>query len=319
MTHRILITGSTGFVGQELCKRLISEKYLIREIVRSSLKKKEELRDVYNVGEINRDTNWSAALKNVNCVIHCAGIAHNINENKSDFLDQYRKINVEGTRNLAEQSAKAGVKRIIFLSSIKVNGEETKFSSRFRHDDVPKPRGSYAISKWEAEKALKEVSKKYGLELVIIRPPLIYGPNVKGNFLRLMNIANRRIPFPISKINNLRSFVSLDNLVDLICCCINHPSAPGKVFLVSDDNDISTPELIKKLGHAMGKPQHLISIPLFILKFICKVIGKSSELNRLLGNCQVDCKNTYEVLNWRPYMNIDEGILKTVKYYLSQK
>ena len=312
-----MITGSTGFVGQNLCKKLISKKYFTREIVRSNLKKKEENSEIYNVGKINKYTNWSAALKNIDCVIHCAARVHKINEDNLDSLDQYRKINVEGTRNLAEQSAKAGVKRMIFLSSIKVNGEETKLSSPFRHDDVPKPVSPYAISKYEAEGALEEISKKYGMEIVIIRPPLIYGPNVKGNFLRLINLANRQIPLPISKINNLRSFVSLDNLVDLICCCINHPSAPGKVFLVSDDIDISTPELIKKIGYALGKPQLFIPIPLFILRFLGKIIGKSSEIERLLGDCQVDCKKTHEVLGWKPYMKIDDGILNTVKHYLS--
>jgi nucleoside-diphosphate-sugar epimerase len=317
--NRILITGSNGFVGQNLCKKLISKKYLIRKIIRSSLKKKEEHSEVCNVGEINKDTNWSIALKNIDCVIHCAARVHSINEDKADSLDLYRKINVDGTRNLAEQSVKAGVKRIIFLSSIKVNGEETKFSSPFKYDDVPKPESSYAISKWEAEQALEAISKKYGIEIVIIRPPLIYGPNVKGNFLRLINLANHQIPFPISKVNNLRSFVSLNNLVDLICCCINHPSAPGKVFLVSDGMDISTLELIKKIGYALGKPQRLIPIPLFILRFLGKIIGKSSEVERLLGDCQVDCKNTCEVLNWKPYMKIDDGILESVKHYLSQK
>ena len=317
--NKILITGSTGFVGQNLCKKLILDKNFVRETTRSNVKKKLDKREVFTVGEIDENTNWSTALKDVDCVIHCAARAHIMNEKKLDSLSSYRKINVEGTRNLAEQSAKAGVKRIIFLSSIKVNGEKTKLSIPFRHDDNPKPEDAYGISKWEAELALQKISKEYGTEIVIIRPPLIYGPNVKGNFLRLMDLLARRIFLPISRTDNVRSLVGMENLVDLICCCIKHPDAAGKVFLVSDDKDVSTSELIKKIGNAMGKSQFFVPIPFFLLKILGRIIGKSSEIERLFGNLQVDCSNTLNVLGWRPPVSFDDEILKTVQWYLNQK
>ena len=316
--NKILITGSTGFVGQKLCKKLISDNYLIREAVRSSSKKRFDKREIFNVGGIDKSTNWSASLKDIDCVIHCAARAHVMNENKLETLAIYRKVNVDGTRNLAEQCAKAGVKRLIFLSSIKVNGEKTEESFSFRHDDNPKPKDAYGISKWEAELALQQVSKKYGIEIVIIRSPLVYGPNVKGNFLKLINIAARRIPLPISRVNNIRSFVCIENLIDLISCCIKHPAAAGKIFLVSDNKDMSTPELIKKISKAMGKSQYFIPIPVFILQLLGAVIGKSSEIERLVSNLQVDCNNTFEVLGWRPPVNSDDAITETIKWYLNQ-
>ena len=314
----ILITGSTGFVGQKLCKKLISDNYSIREAVRSNSEKQLGIKEIFNVGEIDKSTNWSASLQDIDCVIHCAARAHVMNENKLDTLATYRKVNVDGTRNLAEQCAKAGVKRLIFLSSIKVNGEKTKVSFSFRHDDNPKPEDAYGISKWEAELALQQVSKKYGIEIVIIRAPLVYGPNVKGNFLKLIDLAAHRIPLPISRVNNLRSFVSVENLIDLISCCIKHPAAAGKIFLVSDNKDMSTPELIKKIGKAMGKSQHFIPLPVFILRFLGAMIGKSPEIERLVSNLQVDCNNTFEVLGWRPPVNPEDTILKTIKWYLNQ-
>ena len=316
--NKILITGSTGFVGQKLCKKLISDNYSIREAVRSNSEKQLGKKEIFNVGEIDKSTNWSASLQDIDCVIHCAARAHVMNENKLDTLATYRKVNVDGTRNLAEQCAKAGVKRLIFLSSIKVNGEKTKVSFSFRHDDNPKPEDAYGISKWEAELALQQVSKKYGIEIVIIRAPLVYGPNVKGNFLKLINIAARRIPLPISRINNIRSFVGIENLIDLISCCIKHPAAAGKIFLVSDNKDMSTPELIKKIGKAMGKSQYFIPLPVSILQFLGAIIGKSSEIERLVSNLQMDCNNTFEVLGWRPPVNPDDAILETIKWYLNQ-
>ena len=316
--NKILITGSTGFVGQKLCKKLILDNYSIREAVRSNSEKRLDKREIFNIGDIDKSTNWSASLKDIDCVIHCAARAHVMNENKLDTLATYRKVNVDGTRNLAEQCAKAGVKRLIFLSSIKVNGEKTKASFSFRHDDNPKPEDAYGITKWEAELALQQVSKKYEIEIVIIRAPLVYGPNVKGNFLKLINLASYRIPLPISKVNNIRSFVSVENLIDLISCCIKHPAAAGKIFLVSDNKDMSTPELIKKIGKAMGKSQFFIPLPVFILRFLCAIIGKSSEIERLVSNLQVDCNNTFEVLGWRPPENPDDAILKTIKWHLNQ-
>jgi len=316
--NKILITGSTGFVGQKLCKKLISANYSIREAVRSNSEKQLGIKEIFNVGEIDKSTNWSASLQDIDCVIHCAARAHVMNENKLDTLATYRKVNVDGTRNLAEQCAKAGVKRLIFLSSIKVNGEKTKVSFSFRHDDNPKPEDAYGISKWEAELALQKVSKKYGIEIVIIRAPLVYGPNVKGNFLKLINIAARRIPLPISRVNNVRSFVGVENLIDLISCCIKHPAAAGKIFLVSDNKDMSTPELLKKIGKAMGKCQYFIPLPVSILQFLGAIIGKSSEIERLVSNLQVDCNNTFEVLGWRPPVNSDDAITETIKWYLNQ-
>ncbi|MDB2655799.1 NAD-dependent epimerase/dehydratase family protein [Candidatus Pelagibacter bacterium] len=312
----ILVTGASGFVGQQLCETLKNFNYNVYKAVRKiEINKPQDLRKI-EIGKIDNNTDWSKALKNIDCVIHCAGRAHRSNEQS---IKIYHETNVEGTKNLAEQCVKFGVKRFIFLSTIKVNGEKTEKNLSFKHDDLPFPTDEYGVSKWQAEKILKEISKKCGLEIVIIRSPLVYGPGVKGNFLRLMNLTFKKIPLPISKIDNLRSFVGIENLIDLIICCIKNQTASGKIFLVSDCKDVSTPELIAFLGNTMKKSQYFIPMPIILIKFLAKILNKSSEVERLTGNLQVDCTYTCEVLNWKPPVDIKDGLRKTVEWYLKNR
>jgi nucleoside-diphosphate-sugar epimerase len=315
---KILVTGVNGFIGKNIYKDLIKLNYFVRGAVRNldtALIKGDT--KYISVGNIDVETKWSNALEGVDCVIHCAGKTHVIN--KKDELDIYRTVNREGTKHLAEQAVKAGVKRLIFLSSVKVNGETTFGSLILKHNDISQPEDAYGISKWEAEQALLEISKQTGLEVVIIRPPLVYGEGVKGNFLRLLDLVYKQIPLPFAKINNLRSFVGLDNLIDLIICCIDHPKAGGKTFLVSDGEDLSTLDLIRKLSKFMNKSPRLFQVPQLIIQLIGRLVGKSSEVKRLLGSLRVDNSYTSEILGWSPALSLDESLEKTVRWYLKNR
>jgi len=317
---KILITGATGFVGRGLFENLKFKKnFLAHLTTRTNQEKISEGAKTFNIGEIDSNTNWKDALDGVSCIVHCAARAHMMEKNQTDSLNAYRRINVDGTRNLAKQAAGIGIKRFIFLSSIKVNGEETTASKSFKYDDIPQPKDSYGISKWEAEQALLEISKKTGLEIVIIRVPLIYGVRVKGNFLRLLDLVYKQMPLPFFNINNSRSFIGLDNLVDLIIHCIDHPKATGKTFLVSDGEDISTPDLIIKLSKIMGRSTRLFSFPISIFKLISYLIGKTPEVNRLIGSLRVNSSHTRKILEWNPPFSLDEGLEKTVLWYLKSR
>jgi len=319
---KICVTGSSGFIGKALCKQLLKYKHDILATSRYSnlpdIKPEKNLKFI-QIEDINIEKKWPEILSGVECIIHCAARAHIMNDNKVDSLSLYQKVNVEGTRKLAEQASIAGVKRLIFLSSIKVNGELTKKSFCFRHADIPFPEDAYGISKWEAEQVLWEISRKSGLEIVIIRPPLVYGPGVKGNFLRLLNLVKRNVPIPLATVDNYRSFIGIDNLVDLLIRCTDHPGASGQTFLVSDGEDLSTPTLIKKISSAMGKKNFLFPVPISLIKFIGRMVGKSSEVDRLLSSLQIDSSLVYDKLGWKPPLNSDEGLLKMIKWYLNNK
>jgi len=317
---KVLVTGGSGFVGRALFENLkLKKKYLVHLTTRVNQKKLFEGSKVFNIGEIDLNTNWKDALDGVNCVVHCAARVHMMEKKQKDSLNVYRRINVDGTKNLAKQAALRGIKRFIFLSSVKVNGEETITSKSFKYDDIPQPEDAYGISKWEAEQALLEIFKQTGLEVVIIRPPLVYGEGVKGNFLRLLDIVYKQIPLPFAKINNLRSFVGLDNLIDLIICCIEHPKAGGKTFLVSDGEDLSTTDLIRKLSKFMNKSPRLLQVPQLITQLIGRLVGKSLEVKRLLGSLRVDNSYTREILGWSPVLSLDESLAKTVRWYLKNR
>jgi nucleoside-diphosphate-sugar epimerase len=317
--NKILLTGSTGFIGSELLRQIKLKKYLIHTSSRSTYEEKANGVKNFIINQIDNDINWSEALEGVDCVIHCAGVATETYKSDTSVLSYYRKINVEGTRNLAYQAAAKGVKRFIFISSIKVNGERTEGFSSFKNTDIPKPEGIYAISKWEAEQSLHSISKQTGLEIVNIRTPIVYGQQVKGNFYRLINFIDRGFPLPFGKVNNLRSYVALDNLVDLIICCINHPKATGQTFLVSDGEDLSTSGLIKKISFALQKKPFLLNVPISLMKFAGKMSGKSKEINRLLSSLRLDFSYTQKVLDWKPNISIDNALLKTTNWYLKKK
>jgi nucleoside-diphosphate-sugar epimerase len=309
---KILITGCTGFVGKALFDSLKNTEFQINIAYRNNKSISTENIESFEVGEIDSKTDWSKALKKTDCVIHCAGRAHVFKELKNESLDIYRRINVEGTINLAEQAAANGVRRFIFLSSVKVNGERTVESSCFKYDDTPKPVDAYSISKWEAEKGLQEISKKTGLEIVIIRAPLIYGPGVKGNLKRLIKLVKSGIPLPLGLVKNHRSLIGIDNLIDIIIKCISHPKAARKTFLVCDGEDVSTSNLLKLIASSMGRSVIIFPIPLFLLKFFGFILRRDSEVERLTGSLQIDNSFIKKTLNWKPKVNLEVGISKMV-------
>ena len=311
---KICITGAKGFIGKSLCKTLNSPGNYIRGFIRTNDYDNNFPEIEYvSVGDIGIKTNWKDKLKGYDCIIHCAGIAHKMNSNSR--LDLYHLANVEGTRNLAEQAADVGIKRLVFLSSIKVNGESTdkiNLSKKFSHNDIPKPKDAYAISKLEAERALWEISSRTGLEVVVVRLPLVYGYGVKGNLERLIKVVKSGIPLPLNMIQNKRSMIGIDNLVDLLICCTDHPKANGKTFLASDGEDLSSPELIRLIAKSMGLKAHLFSIPLSLLKLLSLIFGKQKEIDRLIGSLSIDDSYTKEILNWKPPLSIEEGIRRMV-------
>jgi nucleoside-diphosphate-sugar epimerase len=265
------------------------------------------------VGDIGPKTNWQTALAiQPEVVVHLAARVHVMHDTSVDPLSEFRYVNVEGARNLALQAVEAGVKRFVYLSSIKVNGELTQPNSCFTADDSAKPQDPYGISKWEAEQVLHKISVETGLEVVIIRPPLVYGPNAKGNFASIMNWLRLGIPFPFGSIDNRRSLVGLDNLCDLISRCVDHPSAAGQTFMVSDDEDLSTPELLKRTALAMGIKSRLINVPQPLLQFSAGFFGRGDFAQRLFGSLQVDISKTKDILNWEPPLSVDEGLKRAV-------
>jgi nucleoside-diphosphate-sugar epimerase len=319
--NKVLVTGASGFIGRTLSLKLAQKKYFSRLVVRKnnySLFKLNKWSEFFYINNIESKTNWSEALKGINSIIHCASANSNALAitSKSQFLNSHMMSEVSSSYNLAQQAALANVRRFIFLSTIKVNGEKTTKSSAFTNSDIPKPENLYSISKFEIEKSLWEISNKTGLEVVIIRPPLVYGEGVRGNFLNLLNLVYRGIPLPFSRIDNYRSLVGVDNLVDLITTCIEHPRAAGKTFLISDDEVISTPHLIIKLAKEMKKKARLFAFPLTLIRLMGKLIRKSPETERLLGSLIVDSYPTKQLLNWKTPFSLDEGLKKTVKWYL---
>ena len=322
MTKKIMVTGVNGFIGCTLCKTLSQKKFTVNGILRSpNTAGSQSIAGInyLSVGDIGAQTDWSTTLLGMNCVIHTAARAHIMNENKADALAAYRSINVEGTRNLAKQAANAGVSRFVYLSSIKVNGEQTFFGNRFCSGDDAFPEDAHGISKWEAEQALHEVSASTAMEVVIIRPPLVYGPGVKGNFLSMLRWLNRGIPLPLGSIHNQRSLVGIDNLVDIIINCIDNPEAANKTFLVSDGEDLSTTELLLRLGTALNKSTRLLPVTASVLEITAQLFGKKAVTRRLLGNLQVDISKTKEVLNWSPPVSVDEGLQKTADWFLIKR
>ncbi len=323
MSIRILVTGANGFVGQALCQALNKYGYFVRAAVRSNEKLAQlpEGVEYCIVGEVGLDTEWGMALEGIDTVIHLTSRVHLMQDNSSDPLSEYRKINTAGTERLARIAAQSGVSRFIFLSSVKVNGEYTRDDkvASFSEVDTPNPQDGYAVSKWEAEQALTRIGKETGLETVILRPPLIYGPCVKANFLSLLKIIDSGVPLPFAAIKSKRSFIYLGNLIDIILQCIINQKASGQTFLVSDGEDIIIPQLMRKIAKSMGRSLILMPIPVGILKFFGEIIGRKSEVDRLVKSLVIDNRKIIEVLNWKAPYSLDEGIGLTVKSYLGSK
>lgn len=265
------------------------------------------------VGDLEPSTDWSAALNGVAVVVHCAARVHVMVDVAANPLDEFRRINVIGTLNLARQAAAAGVRRFVFISSIKVNGEKTERGHSFSADDTPAQVDAYGVSKMEAEQGLLALSVQTGMEIVIIRPPLVYGPGVKANFASMMRWLRRGVPLPLGALHNERSLVALDNLVDLIVTCLTHRSAAGQIFLVSDGEDVSTTELLRRMGQAMGRPACLIPVPESWLKVAAAMVGKEDVAQRLCGSLQVDIEKTRQLLGWKPPLSLDQGLKKAAE------
>lgn len=275
--------------------------------------------DIVSVGELAKDTDWNVALRGVNAVVHTAARVHMMEDPAIQPLAEFRRINVESTLNLARQAVAAGVQRFVFLSSIKVNGESTPLDRPFNADDTPNPSDAYALSKYEAEQGLRECAKEAGLEVVIIRPVLVYGPGVKANFLSMMRWLDRGVPLPFGAIRNARSLVALENLVDLVEVCIRHSAAPNEVFLVSDGEDLSTPELLRRTGAAMGRSPRLMPVPESVLRSAATIIGKSHVGERLCSSLRVDIEKTRGLLGWAPPVSVDQALKKTARYFLDER
>ncbi|MET3107582.1 nucleoside-diphosphate-sugar epimerase [Oxalobacteraceae bacterium GrIS 2.11] len=312
--NRILLTGASGFVGRSLATSLIDVCTSVRCAVRTELDLPGA--EIVHVPSIDNLTVWNKELKGIDTIIHCAGRAHIMNELFPSPLHEYRKINVGGTINLARQAVAAGVKRFIFLSSVKVNGEQTLKGQPFTENDLPSPQNPYAISKFEAEKALFDLARETDLEVVVIRPTLVYGCGVKANFFTMLRMVKLGMPLPFGSIENKRSFVYLENLNSLIIRCIDHPKAANQLFLASDGNDLSTTELLRHCGEAMGVSVYLIPIPESWCMLSASLLGQSDAIQRLCGSLQVDISKSKKLLGWNPPISVQAGLQKTVQNLL---
>lgn len=305
---KILVTGGSGFVGKHLLHAISSMNLVL--IGRTPI---ESASGQFFHSEIDRDSNFSECLEGVDVIVHCAGRAHIMKDDDPDPIKSYRAINTEGTANLAKQAAAAGVKRFVFISTIKVNGDIAKGLDVFKNTDVLNATDPYGKSKQEAEQLLHQIAEKTGMEIVIIRPPLVYGEGVKANFSALLSLVGKGIPLPFRCINkNKRSLVSVYNLVDLIKICLEHPSAKNQIFLVSDDHDLSTAAMIRLMAKVQGTKPFLLPVPVSLLKLIGKLLGKSDMVRRLTDSLEVDISHTKETLNWEPPYSIESGFVKSV-------
>ena len=314
---KALVTGASGFVGNATCARLVAQGMNVIGSVRHLSTQPLLGVDYRLVGDLDANTDWRDALTGVDTIVHCAARVHVMREMAADPLVAFRTTNVAGTEQLARQAAAAGVRRFVFLSSVKVNGEGG--SVAYCETDLPAPQDAYGISKYEAELGLRKIAAETGIEVVMIRSPLIYGPGVKANFQALMRALLRGIPLPLGAIHNRRSLVALDNVVDLIVTCIKHPAAANETFLVSDGEDLSTTELIRRLARAMGHPARLVSVPARALMAGATLLGKGEEARRLCDTLQVNITKGREVLGWTPPVSVDEGLRRTAKHYLEQQ
>jgi nucleoside-diphosphate-sugar epimerase len=311
--QKILVTGATGFVGSALCAEMKRRTIPFVPAVRASTRP-----DQFQTGDLSGPVDWAAAVSGCSAVVHLAGRVHRMQEQLADPLATYRAMNVTATLELARAAALDGVRRFLFVSTVKVNGEATH-AQPFSSSDVPQPADPYAQSKWEAEQGLREIGAQSAMEIVIVRPPLVYGPGVRANFLRLMQLVQAGVPLPLGAVvNNRRSLVGIDNLVDFLLLCVTAPDAAGKTFLISDQHDLSTADLIRLIAAAMGKPARLLPVPPSWLSGIASALGKGRAADRLLGSLQVDATLASRLLGWTPVISVEEGIRRTVNKFLMQ-
>lgn len=313
----VAVTGVSGFVGKRLVSALAGRGHDVRAIARRGrLQGATSPTPMCSVGDINAGTAWGFALSGVEVVVHCAARTHVMHEQSTDYQTLYNEVNVDGTRRLAEEAVRCGVRRLVFLSSVKAVGERSMPSRPLGVLDEPDPADNYGRSKREAELALAEVGASTGLEVVIVRSPLVYGRGVKGNFFRLLGLIARGFPLPFGSIQNARSMVSLANLVDFLSVCIESPAAAGKTFFVSDGDDLSTPDLVRKIALAMNKRARLLPVPVALLNGSAGLVGKSAEIERLTGTLQVDINPNRELLGWSPRFSVEAGLRETADWFL---
>lgn len=317
---KILVTGANGFVGRAVCADLPSRGYSLRGVVRHGHEiKVNNGCECFAVDEMDADTDWTEILQNVDSVIHLAARVHLMRDTAADPLTEYRLANVLLTLNLARQAAKAGVRRFVFVSSIKVNGETTPVGQPFTPEDTPQPIDPYGISKLEAEQGLMDLAAETGMEVVIIRPVLVYGPGVKANFYSMMYWVSKGMPMPLGALRSRRSFLALDNLVDLIAVCLEHPAAANEIFLASDGFDVSISWLLRQTGAALNKSARLVPIPLTILRLGARILGREAILQRLCDSLQVDISKTRRLLDWTPPVRMAQGLRDAARYFCSRQ
>jgi nucleoside-diphosphate-sugar epimerase len=311
---RVLVTGANGFVGLQLCAAMLKQGWQVRAVLRSPHQMPAGTESVI-IGAIDGKTDWSDALRGVDVVIHLAARVHVMKDTAADRLTEFLKVNLYGTSNLAQQAARAGVKRLVYVSSIKVNGEQTTGSQPFEESDEPHPRDPYAISKWRAEQELQRIAQETGLETVIVRPPLVYGPGVKGNFISLLAAVDRGIPLPLAGANNLRSLVYVGNLADALIACATHSAAAGQTYLVSDGDDVSTAMLVKKIAQALGRKSREFYFPPAPLRVMAAVLGRKEQVDRLFGSLRINDEKIRRELAWSPPFTLEQGLRATAEWY----
>lgn len=322
----ILVTGANGFVGCALCHALVEAGHRVRKSIRAVYPAASvpthdmagKAAQTVAVGDIGPDTDWASALKGVHAIVHLAARVHVMNDISENPLAAFRRVNTAGTERLARAAAAFGVRRMIFVSSVKVNGERTS-GPPFTENDMPRPEDPYGISKWEAEQLLHRVAEETGLETIVLRPPLLYGPGVKGNFLRLLRLIDASVPLPLANVDNRRSLLYLGNLVDAIIQCIAHPAAAGQTFLVSDGEETSTPELIRHLAHALGKRARLFTAPPGLLRLAGRAVGRGDKVARLLDSLVMDSSKICRDLGWQPPYSMARGLKETAAWYRSTR
>ena len=311
----LLVTGANGFVGSAFCTEALRRGYRVRAALRGAPNFQIPGCEIATIAGIDSETDWSAALQNIDTVVHLASRVHVMQDHAANPLEAFRKVNVAGTEHLAHAAAAHGVKRLVYVSSIKVNGESTPADRHFSETDKPSPQDPYGLSKFEAEQALHRVSEETGIEIVILRPPLVYGAGVKGNFSQMLRVLKKGFPLPLASVHNRRNLVYVGNLVDALLVCTTHPAAVGQTYLVGDGENISTSQLLNELGRAMGHSAHLISCPIGLLNLAGRITGKSAQIDRLLGSLQIDSGKIRRELNWIPPYTLKQGLQATAEWY----
>lgn len=315
----MLVTGASGFVGRWLCSELVRRGHHVRAVLRASTNMDIAGCETVKISSIDSDTDWADALYGETTIIHLAARVHVMHDNTSSPLEEFRKVNVDGTENLARAAAAGGVKRFVYVSSIGVNGLMSDFGKPYSELDKPRPHNAYALSKWEAEQRLSRVSEETGLEVVVVRPPLVYGAGAPGNFEQMLKVLVKGVVLPLALVRNQRSLIYVENLVDVLILCATHPAAAGETFLVSDAEDVSTSDLLRRLGFALGYPARLIPVPVALLHAGGALLGKRDMAQRLCGSLQVDISKVRRLLGWNPPVRLDEGLRRTAQGYLNEE